>query len=106
MPGKLRQILARPEIQSQLGDKTVPDYVVVECVGDIPRHRLDKLEIQAEQKSKRAFKEALFAKHHIEGKATDSDRKRVLLFDQQGGSRGEAICPYTGKSLGDNPLSP
>ena len=105
VPGKLRQILARPEIQSQLGDKTVPDYVVVECVGDIPRHRLDKLEIQAEQKSKRAFKEALFAKHHIEGKATDSDRKRVLLFDQQGGSRGEAICPYTGKSLGDNPLS-
>ncbi|MEN9574774.1 MAG: CRISPR-associated endonuclease Cas9 [Verrucomicrobiota bacterium] len=106
VPGKLRQILARPEIQARLGDKTVPDYVVVECVGDIPRHRLDKLEIQAEQKSKRAFKEALFAKHHIEGKATDSDRKRVLLFDQQGGSRGEANCPYTGKSLGENPLSP
>lgn len=106
VPGKLRQILARPELQARLGGKTAPDYVVVECVGDIPRHRLDKLEIQAEQKAKRAFKEALFAKHGIEGKVTDSDRKRVLLYDQQGGSRGEAICPYTGKPLGDNPLSP
>ncbi len=105
VPGKLRQILARPEIQARLGDKTLPDYVVVECVGDIPRHHLDKLEIQQEQKARRAFKEALFAKHKVEGKATDSDRKRVLLFDQQGGSRGEAICPYTGRSLGDNPLS-
>lgn len=106
VPGKLRRILARPEIQARLDGKSVPDYVVIECVGDIPRHRLDKLEIQAEQKSKRAFKEALFAKHGIQSNATDSVRKRVLLYDQQGGSRGEAICPYTGKSLGDNPLSP
>lgn len=106
VPGKLRQILARPEVQARLDGKTVPDYVVVECVGDVPRHRLDKLEIQKDQKAKRAFKEALFAKHHVEGTATDSDRKRVLLYDQQGGSRGEAICPYTGRSLGDNPLSP
>lgn len=97
--GVLKRLLADPAILAQTGGATVPDFVVVETIGDIPRNTLQRKEIQAEMKQRRAFKDALMKKHHVPENASDQDRKKVLLFDQQRG-----LCPYTGKELG-NPLA-
>lgn len=101
VPGKLRQLFGRQEVQQALGGQQTPDYVVIEVIGDIPRNDNQKREFQAEQKRRREFKEELFARYELHADANESDRKRVLLFDQQRG-----LCPYTGASLGKNPLSP
>jgi len=107
VPGVLRQIFKLPKVSAALNGQTVPDYVVIETVGDMPRNLDQAKEIQAEQKRRRKFKEELFEKFGVHDEKQDSEsRKRVLLYDQQGGNRGEAICPYTGLPLGADPLSP
>jgi hypothetical protein len=106
VPGVLRQIFDLPEVSAKLAGQKIPDYVIIETVGDMPRNLDQAKEIQDEQKRRRKFKDELFEKFGVHDQQQDSEaRKRVLLYDQQGGSRGEAICPYTGESLGD-PLSP
>ncbi|MDB6124229.1 MAG: hypothetical protein JWQ71_3222 [Pedosphaera sp.] len=106
VPGKLHRIFMLPEVLAKLDGKKTPDYVIIETVGDMPRNLDQAKEIQDEQKRRRKFKDELFEKFGIHDQQQDSEvRKRVLLYDQQGGSRDEAICPYTGDSLGDDPLS-
>ena len=106
VPGVLRQMFELPEVSAKLSGQKLPDYVIIETIGDMPRNLDQAKEIQDEQKRRRKFKDELFEKFGVHDKQQDSEaRKRVLLYDQQGGSRGEAICPYTGEPLGD-PLSP
>jgi len=106
VPGMLRQIFALPEVVECIGSDKKPDYAVIETVGDPPRNAEQARAIQEEQKARRKFKDDLFDKFGIADDKQDSEkRKRVLLYDQQGGSRDKAICPYTGKSLGGDPLS-
>lgn len=107
VPGVLRQMFELPEVSDKLAGQKLPDYVIIETIGDMPRNLDQAKEIQDEQKRRRKFKDELFEKYDIHDKQQDSEaRKRALLHDQQGGSRGEAICPYTGESLGKDPLSP
>ncbi len=96
--GLLKRLMADGTLKKQLNGKTHPDYVVVEVIGDIPRDKKEAKEIQKDQKARRDFKDKLF--EQLEGAGNASDRKRLLLFDQQNG-----ICPCTGKELGDA-LSP
>ncbi len=104
VPGKLRQIFAQLIRDGLLpADKAAPDYLVIETVGDIPRNREQAAEIQKEQAARRDYKEKLyeqFKDYDRGGINPEEVNKRLILYDQQRG-----ICPYTGKSLGDNPLS-
>lgn len=109
VPGKLRQVFAQL-IESGIlpPDKTAPDYVIVETVGDIPRNKIQAREIQKEQTARREFKDKLFAdfdKKIPSGMDRNEAHKRLLLYNQQGGHVGAAVCPYTGAALGDNPLA-
>ena len=109
VPGKLRQVFAQLIRDGILPpDKTAPDYVIVETVGDIPRNKVQAKEIQKEQTARREFKDKLFAdfdKKVPSGMDRNEAHKRLLLYNQQGGHLGAAVCPYSGASLGDNPLA-
>lgn len=104
VPGKLRQVFAQLIKDGILPpDKTAPDYVIVETVGDIPRNKKQAKEIQEEQANRRKFKDALheqFKDFKRGNLSKEEANKRLLLYDQQRG-----ICPYTGLSLGENPLA-
>lgn len=104
--GQLEDAMGRKiDLSSKLDGKSVPDYVVIETIGEIPTGPLQKKAIEERQKSNRAHKEALAKKYHLGDNPRRSDLLRVILFEQQivdGGT--EAICPVTGQSLGSNPL--
>lgn len=94
-------------LEDELGDATVPDYVVVETIGDIPRNRDERAEKKKEISDNRSRKDDIIQKkyglqlHSL----SDSQVRRVLLFDQQANDEGNACCPFTGEELGDNPLN-
>jgi 5-methylcytosine-specific restriction endonuclease McrA len=104
VPGKLRQIFAQLIKDGILPpDKTAPDFVIVETVGDIPRNKVQAKEIQKEQTARRGFKDKLreqFKDFERGNLSREEANKRLLLYDQQRG-----ICPYTGDPLGENPLA-
>ncbi len=104
VPGKLRQVFARLIEDGILPpDKTAPDYVIVETVGDIPRNKMQAKQIQEAQAARRKFKDKLheqFKDFERGNLSREEANKRLILFDQQRG-----ICPYTGDSLGENPLA-
>ena len=104
VPGKLRQVFAQLIKDGILPpDKTAPDYVVVETVGDIPRNRKQAKEFQEAQTARRKFKDKLreqFKDFERGNLSWEETNKRLLLYDQQRG-----ICPYTGDRLGENPLA-
>ena len=104
VPGKLRQVFAQLLKDGILPpDKTAPDYVIVETVGDIPRNREQAKEIQEAQAARRKFKDKLrdqFKDFERGNLSWEETNKRLLLYDQQRG-----ICPYTGDPLGENPLA-
>jgi hypothetical protein len=79
-------------LKKGLAGASVPDYVVIETIRDIPRNEKERQEYQAEQKRKGEYKKGLFADKHL----TDKQKKQVILFEQQDG-----ICPYTGRGLKD-----
>ncbi len=93
------------DLASKLDGKSVPDYVVIETIGEIPTGPLQKKAIEERQKSNRAHKEALAKKYNLGDNPRRSDLLRVILFEQQIVSGGtEAICPVSGQNLGSNPL--
>lgn len=104
--GQLEDAMGRKiDISSKLDGKSVPDYVVIETIGEIPTGPLQKKAIEERQKSNRAHKEALAKKYDLGDNPRRSDLLRVILFEQQivdGGK--EATCPVTGQNLGSNPL--
>lgn len=88
--------------------KTTPDYCVIECIKDPAINDKQRKEIEEQQKKNRARTEKAAARY---GKSleemTRSVRYRIFLFEEQGGSpTSDAICPFTGQSLGRDPLNP
>ena len=84
-------------------DQAAPQYCVVEVVRDLPRNRKQMQERAELIDANRERREKLIEKYkaHLpkDGTVTGSMRQRIELHDQQGG-----VCPFTGESLGDNPL--
>jgi hypothetical protein len=103
--GQLQDAMGRTvDLSAALDGKTVPDYVIIETIGEIPTGPLQKKAIEDRQKSNRAHKEALAKKYDLGDNPRRSDLLRVILFEQQivdGGT--EAICPVSGQNLGSNP---
>ncbi len=93
--GVLRRIFANPDVVKALRGKEVPDYTIIEVIGDIPRNANERKELQSEQRARQEAKQKIFSEYGLSKDANEVDRKRALLFDQQNG-----ICPYTGKELG------
>lgn len=91
----------------KLGGKSVPDYVVVECIRDGAKNQEQKKEIKDEQKKKTANKDALKKKYDKDSEGLGRSKYfRMFLWEQQGGNiKKRAICPFTGKELPvDSPL--
>ncbi len=105
----LLQRLFEKELKPRLPEgKTLPDYVVVECVKGAPLNHLQKAEQSAKQKKNRERRDRLAAAIGLE-KMTRSIAYRLKLFEEQGGrlSKGAqpALCPFTGQELGTDPLA-
>ena len=98
--GKLQRLFADEKIAAALDGQVAPDYLIIECVGDAPRNKAQKQEIEQEQKKRRITRDALFDGHSIDDAGVASRRRRIVLHDQQRGR-----CPFTGFELG-NPLNP
>ena len=94
-------------LKKEIGDATVPEYAIVETIGDIPRNQDERAEKKKEIKDNRSRKDAIIqTKYGLQlHQLSDSQVRRVLLFDQQANDEGYAICPFTGEELGNNPLS-
>ncbi len=112
--GILRRLFARQfrdahgnlvDISQHLEGKEVPDAVIIETIGDIPRNEDQRKEFQKEQKERRDAKEKILAKYSLSLDSTSEQIKRAFLFDQQADKNGHAICPYTGDDLGSDPLA-
>lgn len=96
------QKLFEKELSGKLDGKTVPDYCIIECIKNPARSADKKAEIEKKQKENRKRAET-FWEQYKQGskKLTNSERLRITLFNQQGGT-----CPFTGQSLGNDPFAP
>ncbi len=93
------------DLREHLDGRTVPDYVVIECVRDMPRNAEQRREIQNELKERREERRKIAQQYGLDfDRLTDTEIRRLLLFNEQAGKDGIAICPYTGEQLGRNPL--
>ena len=99
--GQLKDAHGRPvSVRQQMNrEDGLPDYVVVEVVGDMPRNLDDKRDLQTAAKAKRKAKDEIFEHYHLPSGASDNLKKKTLLFDQQVNADGHLICPYTGRVL-------
>ncbi len=91
----------------KLGGKSVPDYVVVECIRDGAKNQKQKKEIYSENEKRRGNKDVLKKKYDKDsGGFGRSKYFRMFLWEQQGGNtKNSAICPFTGKKLpAESPL--
>jgi hypothetical protein len=102
--GQLKDAHGRAvDLKKQMGGKNCPDYVLIEVVGEVPRTAQERKLIQTDQKSRRDAKEKITQRF---GAMLSSPQiRKVLLFDQQTGENGHAVCPLTGEDLGTNPLA-
>lgn len=93
------------EISESLGGKTVPDYCVIECIKNPAVNLKRAAEIQKEQNENRSRKIKLMEKYGC-STPTNSNFLRMRLFEEQGGSlKSNAVCPFTGQPLGNNPFA-
>ena len=100
--GFLQRIFA--EISDSLDGKAVPDYCVIECIKNPATNVKRAAEIQKEQSDNRLRKLKQMEKYNCTS-PTNSAFLRMRLFEEQGGSlQTDAICPFTGQSLGRNPF--
>lgn len=102
------QRLFETELKDKLGGKTVPDYCIIECIKNPARSSKEKKEIQDEQDKNRERAEKFWKQYRGNPKElTNSERLRITLFDQQGGTKDTpAVCPFTGQRLGNDPFAP
>ncbi len=95
------------DLRDRLDGKTVPDYVVIESVRDLPRNTKQRRELQNEQKARREERRAIAEKYGYDFHVlNDEQARRLFLFHEQSNAAGEGFCPYTGESLGRDPLAP
>ncbi|MDD6814738.1 MAG: HNH endonuclease domain-containing protein [Akkermansia muciniphila] len=103
--GLLQRIFEK-ELKDVLGGKTVPDYVIIECVRDAAANKDQAAEITKENKKRRDSIDKLIEEFGGDPRRR-GDRLRLQLFRQQGGSKTTpALCPFTGQELGTNPFDP
>lgn len=106
--GLLQRIFEK-ELADKLDGKKVPDYCVIECIKDPARNKKQKDEIAKKQADNRKRKEKLINDYGLgnqEGGISHAQALRLRLFAEQGGSKtSDAICPFTGKSLGRDALN-
>jgi len=111
--GQLRLDDGTPvNLTKEIGNKTVPDFVVVETIGDIPSHQLTPMEKEKKQKkqaSNRAFKNELMKEYGLSDISNEKALKRAKVYNQQvilkknlvtKKNEPVAICPYTGDEIG------
>ncbi|MCX7818792.1 MAG: hypothetical protein N2652_06265 [Kiritimatiellae bacterium] len=95
------------DLRDQLDGRTVPDYVVIEAVRDMPRNTEQLRAIREELKARREERRRIAQLFGLDFDQLDDNQiRRLLLFYEQSGSDGTAKCPYTGDSLGRDPLAP
>ena len=98
--GKLQRLFAQ-----LFGDEcAAPEYCVVEVARDLPRNKTQMQKREETIAANRERREKLLDQYKDflpkDGTVSGSMRRRIELHDQQGG-----LCPFTGESLGANPLS-
>ena len=94
------------DLRDRLDGRKVPDYVIIESVRDMPRNQDQSREIQKEQKERREERRHIAAIYGLDFDVlTEPQKRRLFLFHEQAGRDGEAFCPYTGESLGRDPLA-
>lgn len=79
----------------------LPDYVIVEVIGDMPRNTEQAKEIHKANKDRRLAKQEIFDLYHIDHSAPDGMKEKALLFHQQVNAGGNLVCPYTGEVFKD-----
>ena len=99
VPGFLRRLFARLQKEGRVA-QSMPDYCIIEVIGDPPRNQDQKKEILKEQKQRREDRSKRFEGHDLSDQGIASKRRRITLHAQQGGR-----CPYTGEELPQDPLS-
>ena len=99
-------------LSKEIGDKTLPDFVVVETIGEIPSHQLtpkEKEKRQKRQATNRAKKNELMKEYGLSDSSNDNLLKRARVYTQQvilkknpatKKSEPLAFCPYTGIEIG------
>ncbi|MCK9316351.1 MAG: hypothetical protein M0Q48_09450 [Verrucomicrobia bacterium] len=108
--GFLHQLFEK-ELKDKLGGKSVPDYCIIECIKDPPRNEEEKKKRADASSDSRAFVESLAKMYGFPEVPGRSVLTRLKLYRQQGGMAKdgivtqEAICPFTGRSLGPKPLA-
>jgi hypothetical protein len=73
-------------LAKEIGDKTVPDFVVVETIGDIPSHLLtpkEKDKKSKKQATNRTFKLDLINKYKLADTSNENLLKRAKVYNQQ-----------------------
>jgi hypothetical protein len=96
--------LFNKELASQLGGKTVPDYVVIKCIRKAPRTRWEWDNMEKEERRERFADDRLLDSYGIPCgmgfHISHSEYLRVILWEQQGGTKTTpARCPFTGQLL-------
>ena len=108
--GFLHQLFEK-ELADKLGGKLVPDYCIIECIKDPPRNEEEKKKRAESSGNSRAFAENLAKMYGLSQVPGRSVLTRLKLYRQQGGVakdgliKTQAVCPFTGRLLGPNPLS-
>lgn len=108
--GFLHQLFEK-ELADKLGGKLVPDYCIIECIKDPPRNEEEKKKRAEAGSDSRAFAENLAKMYGLSQVPGRSVLTRLKLYRQQGGVakdgliKTQAVCPFTGRLLGPNPLS-
>jgi len=108
--GFLHQLFEK-ELADKLGGKLVPDYCIIECIKDPPRNEEEKKKRAEAGSDSRAFAEHLAKMYGLSQVPGRSVLTRLKLYRQQGGVakdgliKTQAVCPFTGRLLGPNPLS-
>lgn len=97
--GRLQQLFA--ELAPKLGGQTHPDCCIVEVIGDPPRNQKQATELAKEMEERRSHRDDIFKRHEVAETGSRSIRLRLKLWEQQAGH-----SPFTGHSLGADPLSP
>lgn len=96
--GQLQKLFAK--LAPQLDGKVVPDYCIIEVIGDAPRSERTKKKIADEMKKRRDMARAAFDALRAEDRGSRTARLRLKLHAQQAG-----CSPFTGRPLGEDPLA-
>lgn len=103
--GQLQRIFTELNEKGRLHGKSAPDYCVVECVRNAAVNKTQAMEIEKEQKKRRAQRDKV-AEEFGKQNSTRADFLRMQLFCEQRTEKGgSAKCPFTGQDLGKDPFS-